>query len=318
MSLMGKTHPIAVVAVSVSLLSAGRVRADPPPIPPATPAPAVRADDQSAPVALDARVVQAQAKAEVAKAQAEKAVAEEKATAEKEQRTAAQQQLDDARAGKLIRYGVTAGLSIVAQTGSPADGTGGARQRSFDLTTMPYLVLAPAYWFKKDQAATYCASSYVDADEAAALAAAFERAKKIARLGLDRRTQLDLESDNKETRDAAEAKLDSAARELFDPRTRPTCWPTRFGVYVGRPADFTSNVRVAAGAPESKQTVSPTVSAGLAFIPNAYITVLVGASHERITVPADSASGTPEVQRRFVAFTIGLGGNLDLLGAIFN
>ena len=258
-------------------------------------------------------VAEAEAKADVAEVEAEVA----KAEADK-----AKLQLDEARTGKLIRYGVTAGYAIVGQSRSLGTGTDGAKHRSFNITNMPYLVLAPAYWFMSDQSATFCASSYVDADRAAAATAAFERAKRVARVGLPRQTQLDLDSKEDETKKAAaEKQLDHDARDIFDPKGSVACWPTRFGLYVGKPAEYTASVVAGKGESEANRTVQSTISGGIAFIPNAYITVLLGLSAGSFDLEAVAATETSEAQpertRRFMNVTFGLGGNLDLLTAIF-
>jgi hypothetical protein len=275
---------------------------------------AAKSETKTAEAQGDAKVAKATADAEVTKANA-------KADEAKAAQQKAQQQLDEARSGKLIKYGVTAGFSVVGQSRSVADGTAGSSQRSFNLTTMPYLVLAPAYWFKSDQVSTYCASKYVDADQAAAASAAFERAKKIARVGLTRQEQLDLDSPDATTKAAAEQVLDAAARKIFDPKLSAVCWTTKLGFYLGKPADYDGSVRAATGESEAKRSVQSTLSTGVAFIPNAYVTILFGVTAANITEPARAADGAtpaqPEAVRRFVNLTFGVGGNLDLLSAIF-
>jgi hypothetical protein len=72
---------------------------------------------------------------------------------------------------------------------------------------------------------------------------------------------------------------------------------------------------------EEQREIKPTVSAGLVFLPNAYISVLVGVTAARFVMPAvpatDDEPARPETTRRFSSITVGVGGNLDLLSAVF-
>lgn len=295
----------AVAAAAVSTLTAAAWSQQAPavtPAPTATPDPAGKA-------APEATITRTEAAAQVAAA-----VAKVESQAAKKDRDRVQQQFDEARAGRLIRFGVTAGYSVVTQTGS-FEGSTEVQQVSLELTTMPYLVVVPWYWVMKEHQATYCASRFIDGDNSAATSVARARARARAKAGLPRSDQQDLESSDPATREAAQAKLDAAELKLWDPEKDGRCWPTAIGVYVGRPLNYQAEVGPSGAAREQRLDVQPTASIGLAVVPNSYITFLLGVTHARATVPA--SGDQPAITGRFVTFTGGIGGNLDLLGAIF-
>jgi hypothetical protein len=275
------------------------------------------APEQASPAAEDTATLQAQLDA----AEAKRRAAQEEADAAKEAAKHAEDQLNDARAGKLIKYGVTGGFAIVAQSRSPVRGTLGAAQRSFHLTTMPYLAIMPWYWMQSDMAATYCASSFIDADAAAAAAAAMERARRIMRVSLSLDDNDALEGKDKARKQVAREHLELAARAKWDPTRPPSCWPTRFGFFVGKPVSYTAAVYPNLSEEEELREIKPTATAGVVFIPNAYIAVLLGVTGARIIQPAvpetGAQPGRPELPLRFSSFTVGVGGNLDLVSAVF-
>ncbi|MBZ4373801.1 hypothetical protein [Corallococcus sp. AS-1-6] len=299
----------------------------------ATDAPSISTQQSEA---VEAQLESAAAKTEAAEAKVEAAAARVEAadakveTAEVQKTTAiaaaksAEDQLNDARANKLIRYGVTAGFAVVAQSRSPGPAGKDAKQKSLNITTMPYLVLVPAFWFIGDSLATYCASNYIGRDEAAATAAAIERAQARARVAASPDLQRRLNSSEQEVKQAANDEIYEMARSKIwdpDPSLKGKCGWTRVGLYLGKPSDYDASIQPTAVGPELKRKVNPTGSVGVAFVPNAYVTVLLGLTASSYTEPAvlaaDGQSEQPESTRRFMNFTFGVGGNLDLLGAIF-
>lgn len=120
----------------------------------------------------EAKVEQAEYKANAAQKQAEEAKTEKKAA-----------EVDAAavRAGKIIQYGVTAGVAPVfhvplhrgARKQGPAPGFG----------AMPYVMFHPEYWRPRPQTNIYCANRYggessESAAQVAADGSAFERASR--------------------------------------------------------------------------------------------------------------------------------------------
>lgn len=56
-----------------------------------------------------------------------------------QQQAATEAQFEELQAGNFIQYGVTAGYAFVLHTASLDSGTDGAKQKSFAVTTMPYV-----------------------------------------------------------------------------------------------------------------------------------------------------------------------------------
>lgn len=90
------------------------------------------------------------------------------------------------------------------------------------------------------------------------------------------------------------------------------CGWNRIGGYVGIPLPAKVDVRTGQDKFEESQLTSY-VSAGLTLAPNAYVQAMVGYSIGKIAIPGANASSEPYT---FHALTVGVGGNLDILGAI--
>jgi hypothetical protein len=220
---------------------------------------------------------------------------------------------------KLIRYGISAGYSVVVQSPSIAGGTRGTKQEAMEVSSMPYVVLVPGYWWLSDVTATYCSSVYGDLDEAGAQRASFEKAKKVAQVGLKPDEQKAYDTDSDPNHKAVVDKVWEDAKKLWEPGKRGRCWPSKFGVYFGKPASYDGTITTENQPNRTKVSITPTASAGLAFLPNAWVTILVGVTVARASEPATSAAaGVTDLSLNFTTFTIGVGGNLDLLSAIFH
>lgn len=124
----------------------------------------------------------AEGEAEAAKAEAE--AAKERADDAEAEAKQAKQALESARAGKLIRYGVTGGTALT--TYFPLHMEQGDEGPRFYSTpgvgAMPYIMFNPAYWTEKPQVNIYCANKYAGPSSiAAAQIAADESAKARAK-----------------------------------------------------------------------------------------------------------------------------------------
>lgn len=264
---------------------------------------------EATPPYKDPKVREAEAKAREATARAEAAAAKQREL---------QQQVDQARTGKLIRFGLTAGFALVGHSRSNV-GTDGVQQRSFEVGTMPYFAVVPAYWSLSDIEATYCASRFSEADHAAALSVALAAARERAKAQLPDCVRADLESQDEAKRRAAEARLAAKARSIWTPEDESRCWPTLLALYVGMPLKYDADVRPPWRASEGygeaeRRSVEPTISFGAALIPNTHISLLFGVTHARISLPQES--GGPRQTKRFGTYTFGVGGNIDLLGSL--
>lgn len=80
---------------------------------------------------------------------------------------ASEQRFNEIKSGKLIRYGITGGVAFAVTT--PFVSMGGFRQKTGDVTAMPYINLLPAYWRGGYHRATHvaCASQYSGGQDAA-------------------------------------------------------------------------------------------------------------------------------------------------------
>lgn len=133
--------------------------APPPPTPPDPPA--VAANDQKAATATEAAALKEVGKATQA--------ARDAADSAK----AAQDEVANARSGKLISSGITAGIAAVAHV--PFDNA----IKTTAVGSMPYVMAHPAYWSSAHAQNTYCASNWtLGGDEHAASQAAYAIAKK--------------------------------------------------------------------------------------------------------------------------------------------
>lgn len=231
---------------------------------------------------------------------------------------ASQAKFADLTAGKLIQYGITAGYSFAIQTRSLARGTDDARQRSVAVTTMPYVVLVPGYWAlqaSSDTTAAYCAAAYgTDAALAAEAAANYARRKAVATLTLDEQERF--KAGDGPIRQLVQQRADSEWNRSLPGR----CGITRVGLFAGRPISYDASVIVGGGASESKEQVDSIIALGVAYVPNAYVTLLVGVSVNAVDIPGSPATNdepeTPDRRRRFVNGLVAFGGNIDILSAL--
>ncbi len=271
------------------------------------------------PPTVDPTILAVQAAAAQEKLKTQAAQAEARLAQEAKER--AEAQLNEAKTTKLIQLGVTAGFAVVGQSNSPGGGTDGAKQVSFSLTTMPYLALVPAYWFIGDYNRTYCSSKFFAGDRVAATKATLERVKQRKRLALPPEEQRNLDSADLDVRKKADDDLAKTAMTVWDPEKDGKCAATYIGLWVGKPLAYNAVVTPATNVASQKLEVNPAASAGFGIFPNAYVAILLGVTHSSVDIPAQMATATapvkPEAARSFVTFTFGLGGNLDILGAIF-
>jgi hypothetical protein len=190
-----------------------------------------------------------------------------------------------AEAKRLIKYGVTVGAAATVQL--PWFGSNTLDEPV--VAVMPYFAFLPAYWLNQPETNAYCAALWSGPAENA-IAASKVIDKQIVTEGV--------------VYDAAKAD------RTFKNET-VSCAGRRLGIYVGYPAAFkaTSSVPQRTATDTAKRDVSPIVSYGFAFVPNAVVTLLTGPSIG--TVPRDD--GTNAV---VWSWTVGLGANVDLVNLI--
>lgn len=168
---------VCAVLIMAALPRSAAARAEEPAATGDAPAAAGAAEKQSEVRSLEKKLSEAKVEHAEYKAKA----AEEKVTEAKAEEKAAEVDAASVRAGKIIQYGVTAGVAPVfhvplhrgARKQGPAPGFG----------AMPYVMFHPAYWRPQPQTNIYCANRYggqtsESAAQVAADGSAFERAAR--------------------------------------------------------------------------------------------------------------------------------------------
>jgi hypothetical protein len=244
---------------------------------------------------------------------------------------------------KLIERGISVGAAATVVVHLA---TGGGR--SFDLkpqaavVAMPYLALYPAYWGSTEPVQKFCASKH-SREESDARRAADVVARKRAEVYADQLLAayaagsddglMAALRDAGATPSVALTKAVAAAAQKAEPaehaqssealiatiaadpelidwplNSNASCGSHMLGVYVGRPADFDVTYR-SGGNAMGTQSHTSIVSAGLAFTPSAYVSLLVGYTYGRVSFEASER--TIALNAHSLAFS--LGGNLDFL-----
>jgi hypothetical protein len=252
---------------------------------------------------------------------------------------------DDLKSGKLIRYGITAGVA-----GAALWQRHDHIQKSLATATMPYVAVFPAWWTPMgDATRAYCAASWLGSDpvrDATAIAISdtvtalsAEGDSKILLAAVQQAALGQIRFAGLSFRRVGERALDTPPQleELYK-QDRPLAvaatilkysgWNVmlagrcsvwrRFGVYLGLPATFSTNARLAADLPIANIEFKPTYSFGLAIAPVSAISLLIGVTRSRVL--RDLPKGKDEPDRAIGvsawSFTVAVGGNLDLLSSL--
>lgn len=304
-------------------------------------------------VAATSSAADAPAAAPAAPGEAPPAAADAQKTADAalEKATSLEARLDDLKSGKFIQYGITAGAALVAVSPSIGGDSSGIHQTGFGWTLMPYVMVVPGYWFVGgDITASYCASAYGnDVATAQQKANAYSRRKAVADLvGQDLNTYNAGNTEQKElfiaprafsvarivpksvkgsTSPATQKEIDDAiiANKSYhgdwNPNLSGKCGLTRFGFVLGKPASYNATVVSASKAPETKAQVDSDFAIGVAYAPNAYVTVMLVVAPSSITIPGspktDTAPAGADKIGKFSTLMLGVGGNIDAIGKLF-
>lgn len=113
--------------------------------------------------------------------------------------------------------------------------------------------------------------------------------------------------------------IDLMAQEMLDwtPGVRggvPQCLMRKFGLWVGFPVNpYKARVNADKFGMQTnvQREVNPVVSFGIAFTPNATISGMAGVTYSRVTLPTMVA--TQQNDAGLWTFTVGIGGNLDIV-----
>lgn len=271
--------------------------------------------------AASASAVAASARASAAVASASASVASASAAHAADAKNTAESLLDQARAGRLIRNGVTVGAAFTVQ-GPSVWGSGGASTSGWNVGWMPYLAFAPAYWFQTTEHTLYCASQYDGNDSAAATRAAFSQSKQRY-LAAHPEVQRELDSANSVAeKDRVWAKIEAGMADdnekrdgsYWNPSKGAGCTQNKFGFYVGIPNGSSDYAFTSNSTPqEAKVNVSSIFSFGMVFIPTSYVSFLGGLTYGQFTEPATAPAVGAD--RRVLSLVFGVGGNADLFNS---
>lgn len=277
---------------------------------------------------------------------AQAAAASKEAAIATQQAQTAQTNLEALRAGKLIQYGISGGVAVAVQI--PGLNRAATSQETFKSTSMPYLVAVPAYWGSgRGARRAYCAAQWTGTSpEDAARAVSRKDAEGLyeevratvqARLRATNRSQLDAN----EVTEIAGLQFENADREAEDivvlvsrgdkatamdsltawyaPREASgSCGWHKIGLWAGIPADYnatTTLVELDGSKRRAEREVRTSFAGGIAFIPNAYLSLLVGVTVGNLR-QEDGDAGEKGTEHTVVAGTVALGGNLDLLSLL--
>lgn len=259
---------------------------------------------------------------------------------------------DQFKEGKLVRYGITAGLAVAVH----APG-GQELQRQWGVSAMPYLAVLPFWWGVRGRITkAYCAAGWIHSDDAQKVAdteavawavqrvkargklfdvadssdadsTALKRVPSVTQQEVDRVKALAepqrTEALKKQESDRLKTFLDDPATytgNVFDAtgwRTdeRGKCgpWAHLPGIYVGIPAKFTVNARAIEGDPYQARELSPIISVGLVAAPISAISLMVGATF------SNAVSDTEKVDKDTamkVQITEGTPGTNHVIGSL--
>ncbi len=276
------------------------------------------------------------------------------------------------KSGKLMRYGITAGVAAAVHV--PFFGDTGVRGAG--ASALPYIAAFPAVWTKSSTTRAYCTAKWIGEDgpeNAATLAAVKETISSLREESKRRGTQEvgayyaplhenahDIESLPSEDSMNARSKVwqtlrgeasgtvttETTETELlacedalkdatgssdfpaacdtphvhellnayagWDTKRNSRCGWTQLGGYVGLPFSYSVNDNL--GGHEESRRHTPYLSTGLVFAPSSFVSFLFGITLNN--VERGASAGTLAHDVTVPSFTFGLGGNLDMLGAL--
>jgi len=106
--------------------------------------------------------------------------------------------------------------------------------------------------------------------------------------------------------------INDLANSDWNPTLAGRCIGKKIGVWVGRPLPYST--RIHGLDSDEDRRVKPVVAARLGFTPNAYFSVLIGMTYMNVPVSITNTENTAKTGA--FAFTVGVGGNLDILTAL--
>lgn len=244
----------------------------------------------------------------------------------------------EAQSQRLMSAGFTLGYALAFATGTPWRTN--ARMVNAQTTSMPYLLVLPAYWGKPKALRDYCAAAWIGGDEYEATRAAMIVARRAAvelvravkasiRAGLPaeqtyyellnvagsltnatviyQHVRNGIEADDTiEAQEHEDRAIGQLSQWIWNPSLKASCGWRQLGLWVGKPVDFDGGIRVDSTRQEA--TIKSVFGAGFGYSPNSYFTILAGWAFTHLPgVDAPRNSST---------LVFGVGGNIDALGAL--
>jgi len=274
--------------------------------------------------------------------------ADKQAEKKPEEKSDAEKDLDKLKAGKLIRWGITAGVGPAFY--APLH-TSGGRPAVPGVGAITYVMFHPFYWRNAPAQNIYCANQWSGtASETVASRAADDAAKERAEPlvenlltaqksgALDEYTVVNMICPNENCKPlAAEIiRLAEAANSASKNATQykstlngivqrytlgwtsgiaAKCGSRRFGLWAGYPIKYSATLPYKDPMGDNKRDkleVTPLFAGGLGFSPNAYVSLLAGVSFGHVNLPP----GKDKDDELVVSLIMGIGGNLDILGLL--
>jgi hypothetical protein len=209
------------------------------------------------------------------------------------------------KVGKLIRYGLTAGLAFAVHVPLQTN-----LQEYVGVSPMPYLAFLPGWWRSMGNITRpYCADMFLFDTLDHAQKAANSMAEEIAL----RRFQA--ENPGKPFPATSDPTFKSVVRKYSgwneDKAGACTFWQT-VGFYGGYPTTFNVDGRAIPSDTVKARDYKPYGSAGVIWVPTAALAVTAGMTWSHALDDNKDAATNHTVR----SLTFGLGGNLDLAGLL--
>ncbi|MFO0618996.1 MAG: hypothetical protein U0414_40785 [Polyangiaceae bacterium] len=185
---------------------------------------------------------------------------------------------------RFMQYGVTIGVAYTVHVPLAVDPSF-VDVGSVKGSAMPFVAIAPGYWFsRRDARRKFCALQW-SASEATAEKAAKGEDEKASTAG---------------------TKVDPNDLDVYN------CWAMKVGLYAGLPLAYDASVFVdrRSDPRETIRSVTPVFSGGLAILPTALVSVLAG-------VGASFVSRDDKTETTVLSLDLSVASNIDVITALF-
>jgi hypothetical protein len=223
--------------------------------------------------------------------------------------------LDALKSGKLIAHGISIGAGYSFHI--PIKSWTQYKAQDVNSSVMPYLVFYPGMfsakwlagflWGSGPETRAYCAATWnlLSDEEAQEIADKLATARAQKAAGGKTLTPEEIQK-------ATGWKPGGGAA---------FCGFRRIGIYLGKPGGINPTIRPNAGLSDATPSASSVFSTGLAWSPNIGVSLVGGMSLWRFPADPPSSTGTASAllseNRSFWTVTLAVGGNTDIVSALF-